>query len=122
MANDVNETFDTLLHKVGMFDEIGGRIDDAGDEDFVVGNVSFAVAENGPFMAVAGVGGFKEQLIRPHLHQRVKHLGHRDVADVRPLVISPTNMDPNAGRIDAFQCMVEGLNMRACDLEEFIVR
>ena len=51
-----------------MFDEIRRRIHHAGDQHLVLRNLARAVAEDGPFMAVAGIGGLEQDEGRGHLH------------------------------------------------------
>ena len=61
-ADDVGIAPDALRHEARMLDEVGGRIDDAGDQDLVVGNVDRL--EILPFMLVARIGALEAERLR----------------------------------------------------------
>ena len=58
-ADDLGILDDAVGDKLGMFDEIGCRIDDAGNNHLAVGK--FDVAPDLPFMPVARIGAGKGQ-------------------------------------------------------------
>ena len=87
----------------------------------VVGDLGAAVAEDGPFVAVAGVGGLEEEVAGADLHQDREDLGHVDVADVRALVVAPADVDADAVLGDAVERVVQRLDMGLGDLDELVV-
>ena len=80
-----------------------------------------AVAEHGPFMAVAGVGGFKQDEGGGDFHQQGKHLGHVDVADMRAFVIAPADVQADAVTRQAVQRVLQRFDMGRSDAQEVLV-
>jgi hypothetical protein len=110
-----------LGHQLGMFDEVGRGVDDAGHQHLVVGDIRLPVAEHGPFMAVAGVGRLEQHVARLGRHQRVEHLGHGDVADMGPLVVAPADVDAHPVLRHVLKRVVQRLDMGGRDLHELLV-
>jgi hypothetical protein len=81
---------DALRDEARMLDEIGRRVDDAGNEDLVVGD--FDRLEVFPFVVVARIGGLDAERLHARLERDVDYLGHRQIVGVRPLVIAPADM------------------------------
>ena len=73
-------------------------------------------------MAVARVGCFKQHRLGLGRHQRAKHLIHRNVADMRALIIAPANMHADLFSRNIRQGMVQRVNMAGRDLDKFIIR
>ena len=97
-----------------MLDEIRRRIDDAGNEDLVVGD--FYRLEVLPFVVVARIGGLDADRLHARLEGDVDDLGHRQIVGVRPLVIAPADVQPHAvGR----QPLGRGVERRDIALGDF---
>ena len=79
-----------------MLDEVRGRVDDAGNQNLVLGNID--VLEILPFVVVARIGGFDADRLRARLEGDVDDLGQRQVVGVRPLVVAPADVQPHAVR------------------------
>ena len=77
-----------------VLDEIGRRVEAAGHQDHIVGDL--LALQIFPFMRVARVGRLEQDRLRPRLDRDVEHRGERDVVGVRPLVIAPADVQPHA--------------------------
>ena len=69
-ADDVGEAQDTLRDQPRVLDEVGCRVEHAGDQHLVVGDADRR--EVFPFMLVARVGGLDAQALRARLQRRCR--------------------------------------------------
>ena len=76
-----------------MLDEIGQIVDDAGDDDLVVGQR--LRCKHAVFVRMARVGERQHEAADIGLLQDRQDVVERHVAVVRPLVIAPADMEPH---------------------------
>ena len=96
------------------------EINDAGDQDLVVGD--FCAAQILPFMRMARIGRLERQSGRPRPHAHVEDLGQRDVVGVRAFVISPAQMHAHRLRRDIGGRLVERCDVALRNAQELAVR
>src|SRR6266536_6694745 len=93
-----------------MLDEVRRRIDDAGNENLVVGNLD--VLQIFPFMVVAWIGGFDAERRRERPEGNVDDFGQRQVVSVWSLVVAPADMQPHAVDRQASRRSIERFEFR----------
>ena len=101
-----------------MLHEVARRVDDSGHEDHLVGDLGPPVAEYGPFVLVPRVGVLEQDVAGAGRHQGGEHVIQRYVAHVRPLVVSPADVDPHPRRVGVAQRVVQDFDVGRRDLAE----
>ena len=96
-----------------MFDKVGGRIDHAGDQNFIVRNTVELFGEGLKIMLVARVAGLEQQPGGLGLHQGGQDCCHFDIAVVWAFIIAPADVHPDPVCCDIAQCMIEHRDMLA---------
>ena len=73
---------DALSHQLGMLDEVGGRVDDAGNQHLALRRLH--ALEHPPLVSVARIGGLERDAGGARLEDEVEDVGQGDVEVVRP--------------------------------------
>ena len=111
-ADDGGEALDALRDQFRMLDEIRGRIQRAGDEDFIFGDIGFR--PGAPFVGVARVGGFELDGLWFGREDDVDDFGQVDVVRVWPFVVAPAEVHADALGGYIFQGGVERFDLARC--------
>ena len=119
-ADDRGVAPDPLCDEARMLDEVVGRIDDAGNEDRVVGDRG--VLPVPPLVVVARVGSLEEDRLRPSPEQGIENLRDRDVVRVRAGIVAPADVYAHRLARDIGGRGVERLDIAFDDPEEPCVR
>ena len=93
VADRARDVFEPVGDDLGMLDKPGQIVDDAGDDDLVVGQREFL--QYAPFVLVPRVGEGQHEAADLGLLQDRQDVFERHVAIVRPLVIAPADMQPH---------------------------
>src|SRR5206468_12808269 len=78
---------DTLGHEVRVLDEVGRRVEDAGDENFTRGQLH--AFEQAPLVRVPRIRGLEGETRGPGGEDDVDDVAEGDVVMMRPLVVAP---------------------------------
>lgn len=92
-----------------MLDEVGDRVDHARHQNLVLGDAR--IAEYGPLMRVTGIGGLKEQRLRPGGKGQGQHHLHRHIVMVRTLIVAPADVQAQPLWRAMTQRMVQDLDV-----------
>src|SRR3954449_8231801 len=95
-ADDLDEVAQALGDEGGVLDVVGRRVEHAGDEDLVFGDLVGVGAPDRPLVRVAWVGGLELQRRGLQAHDVVEDLLELDVEVVGPLVVAPAQVDADA--------------------------
>src|ERR1051326_610736 len=119
-AEQFGEAHDALCHQLRMFDIIGGRVDNAGQKDFISRQRDFG--PHGPLMLMPRVGGFERNGLGFDAKNGFEHLVERNVMGVRALVIAPANVDAQAIRRDIGDRAVERFQVKLRASDQLVLR
>ena len=108
-ANHLCIANDPLLDQLGVLDEVGRGVEHPGYQHLAARQLDSL--EHPPLMGVARVGSFDQKSHRSRLQQRADEVGQRHVSDVRPLVVTPANMEAHAVGGDISDGVVERLDV-----------
>ncbi len=100
-----------------MLDDVGGRVDDAGDDDLIVGQPG--LTEHAIFVGVPAGRERQHEAADVGLPQQREDLGQRHVAVVRALVVAPADMQPHALARHGGERVVDGRHHPLDETEEF---
>src|SRR6266849_4139231 len=116
-ADQLRVAPDPLGDELRVLDEIGFRLDHAGDQHFAFGQLDRL--ENLPFVGMTGIGGLERDSVRPRKKNDVDDVFERYVAVVRPFVVAPAQVHAHAFGRNVRGGAVERFDVQPCFLAEF---
>src|SRR5206468_5653469 len=108
----------SLGHEVRVLDEVGGRVENTGDEDFAGGQLH--ALEQPPLVRVPRIRGLEGETGGPGGEGDVDDVGEGDVVMVRPLVVTPAQVEARPLRRDVRERVVQRLDVEPGHCAELV--
>jgi len=102
-----------------MLDEVGRRVEHAGDDELVVGQLH--LAEHDPLVLVTRIGALEGERLRTGPERDGQDLAERDVAVMRALVVAPAQVQAKSIGRDVAERVIERFHVGRGDLQELRV-
>ena len=96
IAHRARDKLDAVGHHFGVLDEIGQRIDHAGDDDLII--VERQILQTAVLVRMARIGERQHEAADLGLTDGRQHLRQGHVAVVRALVVAPAGVQPHLDR------------------------
>ena len=116
LPTTLRPTLDTLRHQFGMLDEVGDRVDYAGNHHLA--RRQLHLLKDLPFMLMARIARLQNDSRRTRLEHDVDDLPQLDIVMMRALVVAPAQMHPHRLGRDAGHSAIERLHAQLRGLAE----